>query len=113
MILAYAPAPALASPSPAATCDRSGIPLAIVSTLPNVMVYPGYVGKKQLDVLVRISVDEKGNVTDARIGKSSGITAIDDAAISAARKRSYTPKVVDCHAVPATYLVREVFAPGS
>ena len=109
MILAGASIAPLTSPSPAATCDRSAIPIAIVSTLPKVTVYPGYVKEKQLEVLVRISVNAQGDVTDARVEKSSGSTVIDDAAVAVARKRSHTPKMVDCRAIPSTYIVREVF----
>jgi TonB family protein len=113
MIAATPAATPAASASPTATCDRGNLPIAIVSNLPNVTVYPGNVKERRLEVLVRVSVSARGNVIDARVEKSSGYSVVDDAAVAVARKHSYLPKLVDCKELPTTYLIHEDFVPDN
>lgn len=97
----------MASPTPAPACDRNALP---VRALP-----PDYpdsarklnLGNVYVDVLVHVSAT--GAVTSAQVTRSSGNPAIDGAATDAARKSTYSPKVVKCQAVPGTYLFRADF----
>jgi TonB family protein len=46
---------------------------------------------------VLVSIDANGNVTGAKVMLSSGSTAIDDAALEAAKKSTYKPAIgLDC-----------------
>ncbi len=63
-------------------------------------------------VLVELAIPPDGTPTSVTIYKSSGDRDIDRAAIDAARKSTYTAKVVDCTRVTAQYLFRAVFLPS-
>ena len=58
---------------------------------------------------VKVDLSAGGTVEDASVALSSGSSILDAAAIRAAKRTTYTPKVVDCHAVPGSYLFRVEF----
>lgn len=61
--------------------------------------------------VVSVLVKADGTVGDARIVKSAGLKAFDDAALRAARSSTYAPARAYCRAVPATYLFMVTFTP--
>ena len=60
-------------------------------------------------VLVELALSATGGVKDARIFKSSGDSAIDDAALKAARATVYMPRTVHCAATEGRYVFRADF----
>lgn len=62
-------------------------------------------------VLLRVTIDENGDVVDASVGKSSGYKEMDQAALASARKSTYLPKIVNCVPVSYSYLFRDEFRP--
>ena len=59
---------------------------------------------------VQITLDAEGDVTSAKIAKSSGYPAFDEASIKAALATTYLPARVHCRDVAGTYLFRTDFA---
>jgi protein TonB len=97
------------SPAPSTACDREAVPAPIV--LPD---YPDAARGRKLgdvyaDVVVQISA--KGKVTGAKVKRSSGDPDVDKAAVDAARKSMFLPKLVHCLAVPGSYILHDVFYP--
>jgi protein TonB len=68
-------------------------------------------GEAQATVVVTIS--PSGSLVSATIGQSTGNTAMDNAAVAAARQSTYAPKIVDCQAVQGTYNFKVTFDPNS
>jgi len=64
-----------------------------------------------VDVHVDVRIEADGSVSFASIAASSGNMFLDQAALHAARKTTYAPKIINCMAVPATYHFVERFAP--
>jgi TonB family protein len=62
-------------------------------------------------VIIRVSVSPSGSVTGVRVVQSSDNSAIDVAAMDAAIKSTYLPKIVSCKGVPGHYLFRAEFNP--
>jgi TonB family protein len=60
-------------------------------------------GIGETQVTVRVDVASDGSVRSSRIYKSSGNRALDDAALAAAAKSTYLPKIVNCKTVDGTY----------
>lgn len=60
-------------------------------------------GIGETQVTVRVDVASDGSVRSSRINKSSGNRALDDAALAAAAKSTYLPKIVNCKTVDGTY----------
>lgn len=58
---------------------------------------------------VKVDLSASGTVVDASVAVSSGSTILDVAAIQAAKRTTYAPKVVDCQRVPGSYLFRVEF----
>lgn len=58
---------------------------------------------------VQVQLSATGSVTAVKIFESTGNSALDDAALEAARRTTYSPKIVDCERVPGTYLFRVEF----
>ena len=78
--------------------------------------YPDSVGGTGLGkvaVLVAVTIDASGSVSDARISQSSGNGLVDQAALRAARDSSYKPQLVNCVPSPGTYIFRAEFAPDN
>ncbi|MBV9270074.1 MAG: TonB family protein [Candidatus Eremiobacteraeota bacterium] len=84
---------------------------ALVPVTPEFPTNARYIGKVAT-TLVRVRLSANGEVDDASIQQSSGNTAIDDAAMQAARATLYFPKIMNCHRLPGTYLFRATFSPG-
>jgi protein TonB len=60
-------------------------------------------------VLVTVNVSSTGEATSVRVSASSGVRALDEAALLAARESTYNPRVVDGTAVPDTVVVPYTF----
>jgi len=67
--------------------------------------------KEKVSAQVEVSIAPSGKVTGAKIYRSSGDAAVDNAVLTAAEKSAYSPKIVDCVAVQGTYLFKADFAP--
>ena len=61
-------------------------------------------GIRTARVVVVVNVNPDGSVKSEYIQTSAGISAIDYAALVAARQSTYSPKTVDCRPVLGTYL---------
>jgi len=70
-------------------------------------------GLGPVSVQIEVTVDASGNLVGARVYKSSGNQAIDEAALHAASRSRYSPKVINCQAVTGDYLFRSDFEPDS
>lgn len=66
-----------------------------------------------LSSIVVVTIGPQGNVESASTWKTSGYRALDESAISAARKSEYTPKVVNCKAIIGRYLFRADYRPDT
>lgn len=62
-------------------------------------------------VLVRLSINDRGGVDDAKLWVPSAISRIDEAAVAAATQSSYRAPIGLCHPVPGHYLFRAFFSP--
>lgn len=59
---------------------------------------------------VKVTLSAQGTVTDATIYLSTGSPVLDAAAVDAARRTTYAPKIVDCETVAGEYLFRVEFS---
>lgn len=64
-----------------------------------------------VDLTVVIGPD--GSLQSVRVTRSSGNSALDAAAMDAARRSRFSPKILNCAAVTGQYLFRVSFAPGT
>ncbi len=113
-IVAASPSPIImTTPPSAATCVmpfRDAEPIHAVT--PD---YPDTARKRNLGqahVMVLVTLSPKGAVMSARVQHSSGDLSIDMAALDAARKTTYAPKIVDCKPITGTYLFFADFKAG-
>ena len=60
-------------------------------------------------VHVLVDLSATGAVTSVKIADSAGSSLLDNAALDAARRTTYSPKTVDCEHVPGEYLFRVEF----
>jgi TonB family protein len=58
---------------------------------------------------VMVSLDASGRVTAEQVIQSSGVLALDQAALRAARESKYAPRMVDCKPVAGRYLFKVTF----
>lgn len=58
---------------------------------------------------VEVSLDPAGKIAAAKIFRSSGVQALDDAALRAASQSTFSPKISGCKAVPGDYLFKVTF----
>jgi len=58
---------------------------------------------------VQVDLSAGGTVTGVKIFESTGSSLLDQAALDAARRTTYSPKIVDCEHVSGTYLFRVEF----
>ena len=78
---------------------------------------PGYpdsardLGMGPVVVYVQVTVNPDGSLTHAVITQSSNNSAIDQAALRAARASIYSPKIVGCQAMTGTFIFRADFRP--
>lgn len=68
-------------------------------------------GLGPVTAVVNVTVGPSGNVVRVWMFKSSTNTSIDQAAMTAALKSSYAPKIVDCNPVQSTIQVPFSFRP--
>jgi TonB family protein len=68
--------------------------------------------RRPRQVRVQVAIDSNGDLLSASIVQSSGIKALDDASIEAARASTYSPKFVNCMPVSATYTFLVTFDPN-
>ncbi len=52
---------------------------------------------------IDVSLDPSGNVTEAKVARSTGNDGLDASAMTMARNASYTPQYVRCKGIAATY----------
>lgn len=65
-----------------------------------------------LSATVAVLVEPDGSIKNAKIYKSSGDLSFDMASVSAARRSTYKPKLVDCKPVEATFLFKTSLTPN-
>jgi TonB family protein len=68
--------------------------------------------KVSASVEIAVTIAPSGQVTQAKVARSSGNPTIDAAVLKAAQKSTYSPKIVNCRAVTGGYLFRANLAPG-
>ncbi len=57
----------------------------------------------------RVTIGPNGEVVSARIERSTGDAAFDQAVLNAAKGSTYSPKIVDCKPVQGAYLFSVLF----
>jgi len=67
----------------------------------------------EVAVIIRVTVDAKAEVIGSSIVQTSGNADLDRAALVAARKTTYSPKIVHCVPVAGAYMFRVNFNPSS
>jgi TonB family protein len=114
-VLAQAAAPSM-SPVPSATpagessCTRPDTPVTLLQAeSPDLPAAARDLGPGPIKVQVLVTVDASGNVVKTGISKSSTNFAVDQAAVRAARKSKYAPKLVNCQPVQGDYLFEASF----
>lgn len=60
-------------------------------------------------VVIRVKLSDKGDLVGYDFVESTGNKSLDMTALKAARSVKYTPELIDCKAVPGTYLFVVVF----
>jgi hypothetical protein len=60
---------------------------------------------------IAVAIDPQGKLVEAWVWATSGYPALDDAALSAARRSQYSGAISYCRPVSGTYLFRADFAP--
>lgn len=63
-------------------------------------------------VEVTVTVSPNGKVSAAKVLRSSGTDAVDQAVVTAARQSTYSPKIVNCTPVEGSYIFRADFTPS-
>jgi TonB family protein len=87
----------------AATCAQPGVEAGVLTPqAPDIPHSLNHAASAQAVV----TISAAGRVAGARILHSSGNRAIDAAVLSAARRSTYRPKIVDCVAVAGSYVFR-------
>jgi len=109
------PTPAhLATPSSAGGCLKSNAVAAVLATPPPPEVSAQARRDASAGVAqVRVQLNEHGDVVEAAIASSSGNAQLDDVAVGLAKASTYTPDVVGCKKVAATYTYRVRFEPAT
>jgi TonB family protein len=62
-------------------------------------------------VTVLVTIGPNGKVTHESVQHSSGSSQIDEATLDAAKRSTYSPKLVDCKPVAGSYVIKAKFAP--
>ena len=71
----------------------------------------GLVKDKRM-VLLRVSLDANGNLSNAIVAQSSGQSSIDASALDAVRATSYSPELHNCVAIGGEYSISETVDPN-
>ncbi len=97
-----------ATPTPGPCNREAAATNAVVPDFPQALV-----GKLagSVVVLVTVTIDATGKVVSTQVARSSGIPTLDAAAVEAATKSTYSPKVVDCKTVDGSYSFAAQFNP--
>lgn len=114
-----APAPppahavAAAAPFPVVSCAKPFAPAAATDAVepdfPRSVAQQGFSGVTSSEIAV--AIDPQGKLVDAWLWASSGYSALDDSALSAARRSKFTGAMSYCRPVSGTYLFQADFAP--
>lgn len=100
------PAP---TPTPKPVCSSPYADAATITKFtpetPQLALDQGLSGVAQ----VKVDLSADGRVLDAGIFESTGSSILDHAAVDAAKRTTYTPKIVECSRVPGSYLFRVEF----
>jgi len=99
--------PSNAAVQAANTCNRDGL----VSNAARPAFPAGLHLEQPAATIVRVTIGTTGEVVDAKVEQSSGVPALDEAAVDAAKHSSFLPKMVSCKAVVASYTYKVVFNP--
>lgn len=94
------PRPACANPNADAIATDKVTP-----DMPEIARQMGATGTAQ----IKVTLDEKGHVTDASVFKSTNNRALDNAALLAAKQSKYAPETRNCVAVTGSYLYTVTF----
>ncbi len=98
------------TPTPKAACAQPHVDAAVTHAVepeyPEVARQQGLTGTTQ----VKVTLAENGAVIDAQVYASSGSTALDVAAIAAAKRSSFAPEIDDCRQHAGSYLFRAEFS---
>jgi periplasmic protein TonB len=106
------PGPAATVGTPKPACANPNVEATVTNP-----VQPDYpesardLGLGAVTAEVEVTVGPSGNLISAKIYKSAGNMAIDQAALRAARQSPYSPKLVDCSPTQGDYLFRADFQP--
>lgn len=106
-----APAVAPPTPRPVATATISAAGCVRPNATPGVSATPevadiaaaARASRVSGIAAINVSLDPAGNVTDAKVARSTGNDGLDASAIAMARNASYTPQYVGCKGIAATY----------
>ena len=97
------------SPTPKPVCSAPYVEASTVEKytpeIPQMAREQGLSGVAQ----VQVDLSASGQVLSAKIFASTGSSLLDNAAVDAARRTTYSPKIVDCGRVPGSYLYRVEF----
>jgi TonB family protein len=103
----------VASAAGARACTTRNRPASVIK-----LVQPDYpesardVGIGAVAVEVQVSIGSSGNLIGAEVYKSSSNMAIDQAALQAARRSIYQPRLKDCQPTTADLLLHFDISPG-
>jgi len=101
--------PPTPSPTPKPGCSAPYVEASTINKyapeMPAMARDQGLSGSAQVEV----NLSAAGQVLGAKIFVSAGSSLLDAAAIDAAKRTSYSPKIVDCNRVPGAYLFRVDF----
>jgi periplasmic protein TonB len=98
--------PPTAKPSCAKPHVDAQIVRAVEPEYPLLAQQQGLIGTTQIEV----TLAETGAIIDARIYTGSGSRVLDDAALAAAKRSTYSSEIDDCKSVGGSYLFRAEFA---
>jgi TonB family protein len=99
-------APTTVAATAATNCDHDA---TVVNPAPP--VYPKSAKGKGGAAVARVVISPSGTVVSVDVAKSSGVAALDEATVTAARASTYKPAMSNCKAVQGTYLFKAQFNP--
>lgn len=100
-------AAAQTSPEPSSCAQPNRYPMVVRAVPPETPVHLNH----GVEVYVQIKLSDTSAIEDASIYRSSGIPALDQAALSATYKATFQTEIVNCKPQPATYLYIVDFEP--
>lgn len=94
----------------ASACTKSNVDPEVVTPVPPSLPKAQW-PKQKVSAEVAVTIAPSGKVAGAKVYKSSGDAAVDNAVLTAAEKSTYSPKLVNCEPVEGTYLFRADMTP--